>query len=436
MTRHRLVTLYGNEGAVSHEWPLAVGEPAWRVFELSGLEMSFRRAEDQMPRLLNSVQHEPSTLELAPESDPRGPRGDYTWTNVNTYVFLLPYGAIVLGLAIEFEAEDVTGCIQILRDTSFRKRKIKLGGKPLREIVVAQRKPDLDSYEVGRVHQLFVDDDVSFFQLTEEQVRQPQGAYADLELNRINMLMNHDLDPYREDNSRVRFPQEANQSPRFFTALTPGTTVLAGHSWDIVNGMLLAAVQCVASTDRAAWIRAQAYSSLRGSGLFENDATASNRPADRQRLAILSRSLGRLELELSFGVDAYLDVGLVLPDERIAAYQRALARDMALPEGVTVIEGMLERLSKAISAAHAEVEKNEREADQQRSATWGWVTSLVAAVTIPVTLALGFLGVNAKEISGSRSILDPSYIPYYVGLLLILIVGAGIGWFVARRNGR
>jgi hypothetical protein len=279
-----------------------------------------------------------------------------------------------------------------------------------------------------------VDDDLSFFQRTGEQIRQRKGVYADLKLDWLNMLMNHDLDPYREDNSRVRFPQEANQSPGFFTALTRSTTILAGHTSDIVNGMLLSAVQCVASADRAAWIRAHAYSSLRDSGLFPNDTTVEVRSAIRQRLADLSRNVGRLELELSFGVDAYLDVGLVLPDERIAAYQRALACEMALPEGVTAIEGMLERLSRAIMAAHSEVEKNEREADQRRSATWGWVTSLVAAVAIPVTLGLGFLGTNAKEVSGSRSILDPSYIPYYFALLTILIVGAGVGWFVARRK--
>jgi hypothetical protein len=143
--------------------------------------------------------------------------------------------------------------------------------------------------------------------------------------------------------------------------------------------------------------------------------------------------LGRLELELSFGVEAYLDVGLVLSDERIAAYQRELANRMAIPQGVATISGLLDRLARTITGALAEVEKDERERDERRAATWGWVTSAVAIVAVPATLTLAFLGINAREVQVGLSIRDPSYLPFYLGLLAILTLAALVGWFVGRR---
>jgi hypothetical protein len=140
-------------------------------------------------------------------------------------------------------------------------------------------------------------------------------------------------------------------------------------------------------------------------------------------------------------VEAYLDVGLVLSDERIAAYQRELANSMALPQGVSTISGLLDRLARTITGALAEVEKDERERDERRREhderrlkTWGWVTSAVAIVAVPATLTLAFLGINAREVQVGLSIRDPSYLPFYIGLLAILTLTALVGWFVGRRR--
>jgi hypothetical protein len=443
MIHHRLITLYGNEGGMRPDWPSLAGTPAFQAFELRGLANAYEQAAEQMPRVLDRIDYDPVCLSLAPESDERGPRGRFTVTGVQTISFRLPYGGIVLALILAFEAGDLGGCVQLMRDTAFRKRRIRLDGSPLgARIATDQERQELtpEPFVVGRIHQLFVDDDAAFFRVRPK--RRPvtgrsgtgNGLYADLDLTRINLIMNHDLNPYREGNSRVSFPREANQEPDALCALTPSTTILAGYSPDLVDGLLLAAVQCVASADRAAWIRDEAYSTLHRSGVLKKRPPADQPTGGRQRLTEFSSSLGRLEMELSFGVEAYLDVSLLLPDERAAAYQRQLAHSMGLPMGVSTIQGMLDRLASTIAADRAEVERDERVRDDRRAATWGWVTSIVALFALPATLILGFLGVNASEVKNTSSIFTWSYWPYYATPFIILAVGAWVGWLMGRRS--
>jgi hypothetical protein len=454
MRRHTLITLYGDEGEMQPQWPPHTGLPAYKAVGPLGSRDDFERAADQMPRVLHHAEHSPNKLVLPPESDARGSRGTYTVTNVGTDLFLLPYGGLVLALVLTFEADDLGGTIQLLRDTSFRRRRIHLNECPLGDFVnkVVSDSHLPHTFVIGRVHQLFIDDDASCFRPPNRPILRSfspwrlissdlDRLYADLDLTRIYLLMNHDDEPYRVGNSWVRFPREANHEQRFFTALTPGTTVLAGHSRDIVNGMLLAAVQCVASADRAAWVRTQVYSTLRQSDDLEQRTSPGSLSDRRSELARLAQRLGRLELELSFGVEAYLDVGLVLSDDRIAAYQRELANTMALPQGASTISGLLDRLARTITGALAEVEKDERERDERRrehderrAATWAWVTSAVAIVAVPATLTLAFLGINAREVQAGLSIRDPSYLPFYIALLAILLLAALVGWFVGRRR--
>ena len=138
--------------------------------------------------------------------------------------------------------------------------------------------------------------------------------------------------------------------------------VFAGHKPDIMNGFILAAVQCVASADRARLIRNDAHRALLCHGILR-DRTALGAKAEREPLSELADNLGRLELELSFAVEAYLDVGLVLPDERLSAFERDLGAAMAIPEAAMACADMLSRLGAGVEASRVQVEKREREED-------------------------------------------------------------------------
>jgi hypothetical protein len=202
----------------------------------------------------------------------------------------------------------------------------------------------------------------------------------------VNVIVNHDLAPHRRGYSRVRFPQAANQTQDVVAALTSSTAVFAGHGPDIINGFILAAVQCVASADRARLVRNDAYLALVHSGILRDQTAVGRKAAERKPHSELADNLGRLELELSFAVEAYLDVGLVLPDERLSAFQRELGAAMAIPEAALACANMLSRLAAGVEASRIQVEKREREEEQKKSAKLTWATSLVAAVAVPLTL--------------------------------------------------
>jgi hypothetical protein len=232
--------------------------------------------------------------------------------------------------------------------------------------------------------------------------RPSEDCASDHSLRVVNVIVNHDLAPHRSGYSRVCFPQAANQTLDVVTALTSSTAVFAGHEPDIMNGFILAAVQCVASADRARLIRNDAHRALLCHGILR-DRTALGAKAEREPLSELADNLGRLELELSFAVEAYLDVGLVLPDERLSAFQRDLGAAMAIPEAAMACADMLSRLGAGVEASRVQVEKREREEEEKRSAKLTWTTSLVAAVAVPLTLVFSLLGANSVHPADNRS---------------------------------
>lgn len=263
--------------------------------------------------------------------------------------------------------------------------------------------------------------------------RPSEDCASDHSLRVVNVIVNHDLAPHRSGYSRVCFPQAANQTLDVVTALTSSTAVFAGHEPDIMNGFILAAVQCVASADRARLIRNDAHRALLCHGILR-DRTALGAKAEREPLSELADNLGRLELELSFAVEAYLDVGLVLPDERLSAFQRDLGAAMAIPEAAMACANMLSRLGAGVEASRVQVEKREREEEEKRSAKLTWTTSLVAAVAVPLTLVFSLLGANIKELNPQPSWHDGSLIPAYVLILFILLITAVIGLTVGSRR--
>jgi hypothetical protein len=111
----------------------------------------------------------------------------------------------------------------------------------------------------------------------------------------VNVIVNHDLAPHRRGYSRVRFPQAANQTQDVVTALTSSTAVFAGHA-RIINGFILAAVQCVASADRARTCKERRLPRMVQLGHPAGPDGVGRKPAERKPHSELADNLGRLEL--------------------------------------------------------------------------------------------------------------------------------------------
>jgi hypothetical protein len=399
MTGHRLITLFGSDGVPARDWVPPVGDAGHVIFPVEGSRDAMDQLQSQLPMVIAHTEHPVDSLTMTHGTD--SPPGRYCITRAKTTVFVLPYGGRVLALDLTFEADTLGGCVQIMRDVAFRKRRNLVSGQPLDSIVdmaVKKHDPPPVQFAIGRYYEIFCAHDRSFLstkgRLTDRRRRhrqllsssRPDELSDDIDMRIVNVIVNHDLAPHRRGYSRVRFPQAANQTQDVVAALTSSTAVFAGHGPDIINGFILAAVQCVASADRARLVRNDAYLALVHSGILRDQTAVGRKAAERKPHSELADNLGRLELELSFAVEAYLDVGLVVPDERLSAFQRELGAAMAIPEAALACANMLSRLAAGVEASRIQVEKREREEEQKKSAKLTWATSLVAAVAVPLTL--------------------------------------------------
>jgi hypothetical protein len=447
MSEHRLVTLFGSDGVPARDWAPQVGDAGHVIFPVEGSRDAMDQLESQLPRVIAHTEHTVDSLTIFRGADPQ--QGQYCITRGKTTVFVLPYGGRVLALDLTFDADTLGGCVQIMRDVAFRKRRNLISGQSLNSIVdTAVEKCCLPPapFSIGRYYELFYACDRSFLspdgRLPDQRRRllrslspiSPDELSDDIDMRVVNVIVNHDLAPHRRGYSRVRFPQAANQTQDVVAALTSSTAVFAGHGPDIINGFILAAVQCVASADRARLVRNDAYLALVHSGILRDQTAVGRKAAERKPHSELADNLGRLELELSFAVEAYLDVGLVLPDERLSAFQRELGAAMAIPEAALACANMLSRLAAGVEASRIQVEKREREEEQKKSAKLTWATSLVAAVAVPLTLVFGLLGSNIDELKRQPSWHDGSLFPYYGLILLVLVITVVIGITMGSRR--
>jgi Mg2+ and Co2+ transporter CorA len=107
---------------------------------------------------------------------------------------------------------------------------------------------------------------------------------------------------------------------------------------------------------------------------------------------------------------------------------------MAIPEAAMACANMLSRLAAGVEASRVQVEKRERDEEDERSTKLTWTTSLVAAIAVPLTLIFSLLGANIKELSPLPSWHDKSLIPAYAVILLILAVTVWIGLTIGTRR--
>jgi hypothetical protein len=171
-----------------------------------------------------------------------------------------------------------------------------------------------------------------------------------------------------------------------------------------------------------------ALAELRGSPEGESPAPMGER---RRLLKQRLEDLADLQLEISFGVEAYLDMRLLVPSMPVVEFHRDLVAALGLSRSAEVTEKMLARLSQGIAAEAEEIAADERAADERRWRTWSAVGGSIAAVAVPLSLILAFLGITASDIDPHDSIGDLGhYGLYYLAIVAVvaLAVLAGRGY--------
>ncbi|MFE1459371.1 hypothetical protein ACFW7K_32115 [Streptomyces sp. NPDC058735] len=228
---------------------------------------------------------------------------------------------------------------------------------------------------------------------------------------------------------------DAGLAPHFrnhgltLSALGRGVSVQAGWAPHVENGLALVAVGMISALSVLQRTRLAAFAMMKA-----NEQALTDSPTEiRTLISRLSAGVNELQLDLAFGVEAYVD-SLLIPEMVTEAFQSSLRDALGIRDSLENSARMVERLTSVISARSAALDAELAERDERRDRT---VSGLVAAATLialPPTLLLAFFGVNGTDVDEHRSILDlRAYGAAYALAWLPFVVLVLIGRLLLRR---
>lgn len=222
-------------------------------------------------------------------------------------------------------------------------------------------------------------------------------------------------------------------------ACGPYFSILVSQQDYIENAALVSAIQLVGSCELLSTTRDRAYDALALLRTLHKEIDKPDGVVYRQirrRLAELSESVGRLELNLSFGIEAYHEVSALVPSLRVSNLHRELFEAAALPDQTRSVAQMLNRLSRAVAAESASVVASERTRDERRRLVWGVAIGFASFVAIPLTLIFSFFAVATPDVSKTTSLLNVAHYEWFYvtigGMLLFTVALAAAAWWYTR----
>lgn len=364
------------------------------------LTTHYQAGEAQFPTVLMCQEHVCGTI-VGPRQDP-STRIAYA----RSWLFRVPHSGFVAALTLDFEG-PLHATIPLLEDAYYAETRLgdELLLAELMRCAPAEVAACLHHAELGsHSHQLlFVG------QCAEDLVTSDGGTERTLNHDLIRRLIYRYDVPFRPDSGLVRFPPEGNRGMRALVACGPYFSVFASQQDYIENAALVSAIQLVGSSALLAGTRQHAYSALttlRELHTQIDDTEEVKYRKVRRSLAELSERVGRLELDLSFGIEAYHEIAALVPSLRVSSLHRELFEAAALGDQSGSVAQMLDRLSRAITAEAASVLASERGRDERRRLIWGVAIGFASFVAIPLTLVFGFFSVATNDVSRKTSLLD------------------------------
>jgi hypothetical protein len=430
---HRLTTLYSLKNRCSE-----IARPDPKIEEeaqvadhlrFGRLAEHYRGAGEQFPKVL--VSRDVSV----PCEGPRN-AGSLQIERARLWLFRVPHGGLVVGMTLDF-AGPLAESVPLLEDAYYGE--IKVGSDSLlaavRDSAGSRLVPVLETAQIGgHGHQLlFVPD--SCQDLVESDETSSRRVNHDL-VRRL--IYRYDV-PYRPDSGLIVFPPETNRRMRALAACGPYFSVLASQQDYVENCALVTAVQLVGAADLLAATRAEAFETLATLRTLQRSVDQP-RPTEhrqvRRQLARLSERVGRLELDLSFGVEAYQEVAALVPSLRISDLHRQLFNSAAIPDQSRSIDQILQRLGRAIAAESTSVIAAERNRDERHRLAWSVAIGFASFIAIPLTLIFGFFALATSDVSPDSSLFDLGHYKWFyatiAGVMVITLCLALAAWWSRR----
>ncbi|MEU6355199.1 hypothetical protein ABZ896_38795 [Streptomyces sp. NPDC047072] len=361
----------------------------------------------------------PVLVEDVPPADLGLPHGDHglALSAVEIAVLATPRGDVTLVLDCEFEGPTPTDALAAwLAATCFDRDRITLGGRPLLE-VLRGRLTAREPLAFGQnVHQLVFPGG--------ELREQLLAADADQRSVRLNEIV------YRGRMATTE-PPNLRDHGTTLSAHGRGVSVHAGWAGHVENGLTLVALGMISALAVLQRTRLAAFEAMRA-----NEQAMARSPYEiRSLISQLSAEVNELQLDLAFGVEAYVD-SLLIPEMVMEAFQSSLRDALGIRDSLDNSARMVERLTSVISARSAALDAELSERDDRRDRTVSVLVAIATLIALPPTLLLAFFGVNATNVSDHRSIFSAQYLPAYFLAWVPFLVLAVIGYVRIIRTGR
>jgi hypothetical protein len=204
-----------------------------------------------------------------------------------------------------------------------------------------------------------------------------------------------------------------------------GVTVLAGSAENIEDAAFVVAAQLLSAAATLREISREASKAL--AVLDAAAAHGGKLETRRDLLASLGTELSRLQVKLSFGVEANA-MPIHVPEVVMEHYQASLADSLGLVTGSAVTDKLLDRLSIAMTATAGSLLAIEQQRDNGRRQRWVIAVGWLSTAAIPLSLVFAFFGMNATEVDDGASMLSLTgrYQAFYLVLLGLVLVSVGV----------
>ncbi|MGW0334998.1 hypothetical protein ACWD0J_24535 [Streptomyces sp. NPDC003011] len=374
------------------------------------------------------------TARLAPE-DLRPPHGDHglALAGGDLLVLATPRGDVTLVVDCRFAADTAPDALAAwLAATCFDRRSLRLGDRPLLDVVNERLALPAPLAYGQNVHQLVFPGGRLLRGLLSADLA--DAARRPALLNEI--VYRGRMPAHRAADAEDTLPPNLRNHGVALSAHGRGVSVQAGWAPHVENGLILVAVGMVSALAVLQRTRLAAFETMRAN----ERAPMSDSPYEvRSLISRLSAGVNELQLDLAFGVEAYVD-SLLIPEMLMEAFQSSLRDTLGIRDSLENSARMVERLTSVISARSAALDAELAERDDRRDRT---VSALVAAATLialPPTLLLTFFGVNGTDVRSDRSILDlntygTAYALAWLPFVVLVLIGYVLLRRVSRRSG-
>lgn len=358
---------------------------------------------------------------------PPGFGEDLNWMISGLRVFLLqtPRGDPLLIVDAQLDDTAVaTDIVAYLGRMHYQRDSIMIGERLLVDWVGEQLEV-AERLRIGYAHQMVFAGGPLAQQILAEAPARPSGAVATI----LQGMAMASSGPDHAGQVGVREPAALNIPGRAFLANSRYATVVAGWSPTVQDALVLVVVHvigafCVLRRARSLAFRALEYDLDTGMVTIE-DA--------RNRHARLAAELSEIQLDLSFGVEAYVDSVLV-PDSRMDSFRASFHDVVGLEAGLAHTSRIVERLGAVVQARSAVLAEASRERQERRDRALSGMLAAGSLLAIPLTLLLGFFGVSSRDVDPGRSMFDLShYWPAYVGAWVPFGILVLVGVMLRRR---